>query len=448
MNKLRLIVLLIIVPLFFCNAQDTDDAGKQLNCLKFNFGSKTNINNYRTVNAETVYSDTLGYGFDYNTKPEIVCRSKKNKLNSEFAFAETPFYFSVKLPEGNYKVTLTLGDIAGLSATTIKAENRRLMLEDIQTEKGQTINKSITINVRTPKINDSLSIRLKTREYKYLNWDNKLTLEFIDKMPCVCALEIERTEPKHTIYLAGNSTVTDQYAEPWASWGQMITRYFNQEVCVANFAESGESLHSFYYSNRLAKILSLIKPGDYIFIEFGHNDQKRKGEGIGPWQSYSDYLRMYIEKAREKGANPVLITSMHRRSFDKNGEVVNTLGDFPAAMRAIAIEKKVPLVELNNMSKILYEAWGIEGSKKGFVHYPANTYPGQVEKLSDNTHFNNYGAYNLALCIIKGIIDNNLELTNYLYDIPENFDPANPIPFSEWRLPESLGASNEKPEGS
>ena len=443
MKKILNIIVATLI-LISCNAQNNSDNVR----LKFNLGTSNTNEKYINLDSKTIYTDELGYGFDYNTIPEMVTKKFGKNIESDFGTTTSSFFFSAKLPEGNYNVTLTLGDKEGESLTTVKAESRRLMLEKVKTEKGEIKKVTFTINVRTPKINDTLSIKLKSREHKYLNWDDKLTLEFTDEHPCVCAIEIERIEPELVIFLTGNSTVTDQYTEPWCSWGQMITRFIQPGVSVANYAESGESLHSSYYSYRLEKVLSVIKPDDYLFIEFGHNDQKRKGEGIGPWESYSDYLRLYIDKAKEKGAIPVLVTSMRRRRFDENGKQYNSLGDYPDAMRAVAKEKEVALIDLNNMSKILYEAWGVEGSKKGFVHYPANTYPDQPEPLEDNTHFNNYGAYNLALCILKGIKDNNIDLAKYIIDFPTNFDPAYPIPFDEWNLPESPPAANEMPEGS
>src|SRR4029077_9945430 len=97
---------------------------------------------------------------------------------------------------------------------------------------------------------------------------------------------------------------------------------------------------------------------------------------------------------------PVLVTSMQRRSFDSSGHIINTLSDYPEAMRQTAQEENVALVDLNAMSKVLYEAWGPAQSVRAFVHYPANSFPNQPEELKDNTHFNPYGAYELAECIV------------------------------------------------
>jgi lysophospholipase L1-like esterase len=415
--------------------------------LKFDFGNGKTAKGYNSVNSSTIYDDTHGYGFDFGTKAECN-KTNNNPLTGDFCTSLKPFYFSVKLHEGNYKVTVYITNANGNSYTTIKAESRRLMLEKIQPAKGEIIKKTFCVNVRIPKINDSISIKIKPREATYLNWDNKLTFEITGHNPCICAIEIEETYPITTIFLAGNSTVTDQEREPYASWGQMITRFLSPDVVVANYAESGESLHSFYNSNRLAKILSLIKPGDYLFIEFGHNDQKLKGEGIGPWTSFTNYLELFIDETLKKGAYPVLVTPLSRRSFDSSGFIINTHGEYLDAVRAVAKNRNVPLIDLNTMSKTLYETMGIENSKKLLCHYPANTYPGQDKKLEDNTHFNNFGAYQIAKCVLQGIIDNNLNIKNYILKDFNGYNPSLPDSFEKWDFPESIFITNTKPEGN
>jgi lysophospholipase L1-like esterase len=191
-----------------------------------------------------------------------------------------------------------------------------------------------------------------------------------------------------------------------------------------------------------------MKPGDYLFIEFGHNDQKQKGNGIGPWSSYSNDLRDYINKCRSKGGKPVLITSMHRRSFDATGNISNTLGEYPAAVRKVAMDENVALIDLNTMSKTLYETWGVEESLKAFVHFPANSFPGQDKPLMDNTHFTTYGAYHIALCIAKGMIDAKLRLAMHLKNnLPLNYI-TKPMKFSEWYWPLSSLRPSLKPDGN
>src|SRR5262249_12715412 len=155
------------------------------------------------------------------------------------------------------------------------------------------------------------------------NWDDKLTLEFNGEHPALCSLEIEPAVKIPTVYLLGDSTVCDQPKEPWNSWGQMLPRFFKPGVVVANHAESGESLRSSLGAHRLDKVLSTMKPGDYLFIQFGHNDMKEKGDGVGAFTTYKADLKKFVERAKEKGGIPVVVTSMHRKKFDSAGKVVN-----------------------------------------------------------------------------------------------------------------------------
>ncbi|HEX9975150.1 MAG TPA: rhamnogalacturonan acetylesterase, partial [bacterium] len=174
------------------------------------------------------------------------------------------------------------------------------------------------------------------------------------------------------------------------------------------------------------------------FIQFAHNDQKPQSRSyIEPFTGYKKYLKYFIKQAREKGAIPVLVTPMHRRTFDENGKIVNSHGDYPEAMRQAANEENVALIDLFHMSTVLFESLGSEGSKKAFVHYHAGTFPGQNEELNDDTHFSNYGAYELAKCVVEGIKSNQIELEKYLVDDVQTFDPNHPDSFNSWNLPVS-----------
>jgi lysophospholipase L1-like esterase len=408
----------------------------------FEFGHGIHAAHSTVIAGPVRYNSQDGYGFDFENTGRVIITEKKG---TGFCTSEASFCFSVRVPEGTYEVSMRIGNPRKRSVTTIKAEARRLFLLNHHLKKGESELVSFIVNVRSPQIEGSDSIRLKPREYYYMNWDDRLTMEFSGRNQAVQSVRVRPVKKITTIFLAGNSTVTDQDLEPWASWGQMITRYFDHDIAVSNFAESGESLASFKGSGRLRKVLSLIEPGDYLFIEFGHNDQKRRGEGIGPWTSFSNLLAEFAIRAREKGAIPVFITPTQRRSFDDSGRITLTHGDYPAAMRKVAGEMGIPLIDLNRMTKILYEAWGIERSKKAFVHYPAGTFPGQTSGLKDNTHFNAFGAHEIALCILKGIIDLDLPLKDHIMNYPGEYDPARPTDPEDWTLPESPRYISKKP---
>jgi lysophospholipase L1-like esterase len=415
---------------------------------KFDFGPGKTAVGYRQVLPTAVYTKETGFGFDFGTAPTGVDRGGKNALTGDGVTSRQPFYFSVAVPEGNYNVTVTLGDQKAASSNFIKAESRRLLLQTTATKPGQLFTQTWTINVKNRRIGTGGEVSLKPRELGKLDWDDKLTLEFDGEPSALVALEIAPAPTATTVFLAGNSTVVDQDDEPWASWGQMLPSFFKPGVAVANHAESGLSLASFLGSHRLAKVLSVMKPGDYLFIEFGHNDQKEKGPNDGPFLAYTERLKLYISEARSKGGIPVLVTSTSRRSFGAGGKIENSLGDFPTAVRQVAQQEKVPLIDLNAMTTNLYDAMGEEPSKKAFVHYPANTYPGQPEALADNTHFNPYGAYEIARCVVEGMKTAKLDLVKFLRPGTPLFDPAHPDALAEWRWPESPRSAVTKPDGN
>jgi lysophospholipase L1-like esterase len=414
---------------------------------RFDFGNGKAQSGFTKVAAENTFSEEKGYGFELDSHPVVVSRKGKNALTADYITSDKPIYFSVNIPEGNYKVTVTLGDPEGSSITTVRAETRRLMLQEVKTKPGEIKKLSFIVNIRRPEISTGGKVSLKPRELGKLDWDKKLTLEFNDSKPCVAGVEIEKVNDQVTVYLAGNSTVVDQDNDPWASWGQMIPRFFKPGVVIANHAESGLALSSFLGSHRLDKVLSTFKAGDYLFIEFGHNDQKEKGPADGAYGSYTKRLKLFIEKIKERKGIPVIVTSTSRRSFDQNGKTVNTLGDYPEAARKVASEEHVALIDLNAMTTRLYDALGVEPSKKAFVHYPANTFPDQDKPMADDTHFNSYGAYELAKCIIEGIRANHLGIEKYIIDAPA-FDPSKPDNRETFSLPLSIVNTAVKPDGN
>jgi len=387
---------------------------------RFDFGGAEASAGWTRVTTATAYSAGRGYGFEPGA-------------DGSGSGDDAPRLFSVAVPEGNYAVTVTLGDARDTSDTTVKAESRRLMLEGVKTAKGEIVRRTFTVNVRTPRLPDGRQVALKEREKGVLHWDDKLTLEFNGPRPHVRAVEIAPAPDAVTVFLAGDSTVTDQPREPWNSWGQMLTRFFGPGVAVANHAESGESLKSFEGQRRTAKVLSTIKPGDYLLIQFGHNDMKEKGEGVGAFTTYAASLKRLVDAARERGAHPVLVTPMHRRRFDEAGKVQDSLGDYPEAVRRVAKAEKLPLIDLHAMSRLFYEALGPEKSALAF---------------QDGTHHNAYGSYVLARCVAEGIRASVPGLAKHLAaDLPP-FDPARPPAPESFSVPASPQRSDVKPDGS
>ncbi|QIA09929.1 hypothetical protein G0Q07_06775 [Draconibacterium halophilum] len=415
---------------------------------KFDFGNEKAKEGFSQVTDRTIYAEEAGFGIIPFGEVKAFSEKGEDVASNDGLSSDAPFYFQIDVPEGRYKITLELGNTDKKSATTVKAESRRLMLENVEIKKGDVVTKSILVDVRSPQINPTESIRLKSRELPYKNWDKSLTLEFNGKNPSVRSIEIQKADDFPVIFLAGNSTVTDQENEPWASWGQMFPRFLKPEIVVANFAESGETLKAFRAENRLKKILSVMKPGDYLFLEFAHNDQKPGSSHVEPFTTYQDELRYFMNEARKKGGKPVLVTSTNRRKFDEEGKIVNTLEEYPDAMRQLAREENVPLIDLNAMSKEFYETLGVENSTKAFVHYPANSFPNQRKALADNTHFNPYGAYELAKCVVQGIMDQDMDLAAYIVDDFGSYDPSAPDAFAGFFWPDSPSLELLKPDGN
>lgn len=364
--------------------------------------------------------------------------------------SNAPFTRNIEVPDGNYKVTIVLGSKKKAGKTVVRAENRRLMVDEVATKKGQFKTVEFVVNKRTPEIEKGKRVKVKDREKNYNTWDNAINLEFTGAAPAVKEVKIERDTTATTIFLCGNSTVVDQPYEPWASWGQMIPRWFGPEVSISNNAESGLTAASFLGSYRLDKILTMMKKGDYVICEFGHNDQKEKMAGAGAWYNFSYNLKVFIDKVRAKGGNIIFVTPTQRRRFDDatHSKILETHGDYPDAMRAVAKREGVPVIELHDMTRTFFEALGYENSKKALVHYPANTFPGQDKPLADNTHFNPYGAYEIAKIVVMGMKQLNLPIVKYLRSDWKDFNPAQPDDYNKFVWYNSVQQDVTKPDGN
>ena len=380
--------------------------------------------------------------------------------------------FEAPFVQQNCNVTIRVGlfDAPGREVDIcVKAEGRRLVFyaPGVDLNKGSTKNIKVaslpggeyyeitfSVNTRTPDIPGGGRVSLKQDELGHPRWDDLLSLEDLSfttadgqpLRPLYYTVEVKPDENMPVVYLAGDSTVTDQKDEPWATWGMMIPAFFDRGTAVANHAESGLALSSFVAHRRLEKILSTMKAGDFVLIQFGHNDQKETGPDAGADKGYSKRLASFIDEVKAKGAHPVVVTPVERRRF-RDGKPYGTLQDYATAAKKVAAEKGVPVIDLNAMSLKFYEALGEEGSKNAFVHYPANTFPNQPQALKDDTHNNPYGGFELAKCVVQGIREHVPELAKRLRpDIPD-FDPAKPDDFASFAIPASGGRSAKKPDG-
>ncbi len=398
------------------------------------FAQEAKVFDFDMTKDQPVYSDDKGYGYDVIDKP-----TEKNKN----------YYFSVKVPDGNYKVTVTMGSKKAPAGTVLRAESRRLFVEETFTKKGEMKTVEFTVNKRSPKIDARRSVSLKPKEKTYLDWDDRLTLEINGSNPAVSNIKIEPADENvTTIFLCGNSTVVDQNNEPFASWGQMIPRWFDTGVSISNHAESGLTGKTFLNGKRLDKVLAMMKPGDWVFCEFGHNDQKEHYAGDGAWYGFVHTLKTFIDKVREKKGNVLFLTPTQRRRWDDaKKHICETHGDYPDAMRYVAKRENVPVIELHDMTRDLFETLGFEDSKKALVFYPMGSFPTQTKELADNTHFNPYGAYQVAKMVVMGMKQLNLPMVKHLKADFKDYDPKHPDDFTKFKWYNSAKTDFTKPDG-
>lgn len=384
------------------------------------------------------FTEEVGYGYDL--------------ASSWDGRSVEPFFFSVNVPDGNYRVTVTLGSTKRAATTTIRCESRRLYVENLATRRGELVTRTFVVNKRNLDYYDDKGrvqqVKIKPGEAGKLHWDNRLTFEVNGDAPAITRIEILPEHDVPTLYLCGNSTVVDQSNEPWASWGQMIPRFLSDSLAVANYAESGLAVATFIGQNRWAKILSRLKKGDYVLLEFGHNDQKTDDRiGNGAFYAFSHQVKQMIDECRLHGATFILCTPTMRRSFEGN-VVVNTHKDYPEAIRAIAQREGLTLIDLQQLTGRFYEAMGPEDSKQAFVHYPAGTWPDQPKALADNTHFNPYGAYEIAKMVARGLLESGLPLSSAVSAEVATFDPSHPDPVSSFHWSNCPLVDLTKPDGN
>src|SRR4030095_8049212 len=225
-------------------------------------------------------------------------------------------------------------------------------------------------------------------------------------------------DPSITIFLAGDSTMAAKLPErrPETGWGEMLGQHFkNGTVRIENRAMNGRSTKTFISEGRWQEIIDELKKGDFVFVQFGHNDEsKDKGERYTPPEDYRKNLIRFVEEVRAKGGNPVLLTPVMRRRFDKDGKSYDTHGEYPGIVRDVAKELKAPLIDMHHLSELVIVKYGVEGSKKLFLQLKPGESANYPNGIEDNTHFSPLGAEEMARLAVDGIRANKLKLSKYL----------------------------------
>jgi len=389
--------------------------------FKFDFGPGKAAAGYTPVLADGVYSIEKGYGFDLGPQPTGVELGGGDPMRDGIVTtSQAPFFFSVKVPEGNYRVTVTLGDAKGESDTTIRTESGHIHATGIVTAPGKFTTRTIYANVRRPQLappppnapGGSIVHMFLAGEAEARCWDEKLTIEFNGRRPCLAAMEIVKDDTVPTIFTAGDSTVGDPRRGPGGNWPTQMCQWFKPEVVVCNSAEGGETSKSFITGYRFDKVLSQMKAGDFFLVQFGHNDSKANWPQTytEPASSFKAYLRVFIAETQRRGATLVLVTPMERRSN------ADTVGPWARAMQEVAAQDHVPLIDQWTMSKQMWTALG----------------PNVGTAFNDQTHLNGYGGYLLSKLIIRGIKANVPGLAKFVVDDFKDMDPSHPEPAPDY----------------
>ncbi len=252
----------------------------------------------------------------------------------------------------------------------------------------------------------------------------------------LCSFKANDT--KITLFLIGDSTMANKLPsdEPETGWGMVLPKYFTDAIEIQNHAKNGRSTKSFINEGLWEKVISQVKKGDWVFIQFGHNDEKINDSTryTNPSSTFRQNLARFVKETQAKGGNAVLITPVMRRKFDENGKFVDQHGDYPAAVKAVAKELGVPMIDLHAKSQVVIEKMGVEGSKRLFLHYAPNVYRKFPKGANDDTHFSKFGAETMASLVLDDVQKLGLPLKSYLkhsvhdgkyaYELPKIYLPV------------------------
>lgn len=246
-------------------------------------------------------------------------------------------------------------------------------------------------------------------------------MKFINRLLIVVLLAgffaCNSERPNYTIFLAGDSTMAwkPHNKRPETGWGMLFQNCFNDNVKIDNRAQNGMSTHSFQIDGLWEKLIKDVKPGDFVFIQFGHNDYRidRKDRYASPVQ-YRANLSKFIDDVESKGATPVLLTSIVRRNFDKDAIFKSTHGVYPDIMREVAEDKDVVLLELNLESRKWIEKLGKDKSKEFYLIAEPGVWENYPKGINDNTHLNERGAAEIVNMVVGEIKNSSLDIKNDL----------------------------------
>ena len=327
---------------------------------------------------------------------------------------------------GDYDVEIDLGP----GVNFVKFMGRRLAVDRTEVKSGEKKTVSFTARVPGPYTTRKGDERSNRR----------LKIELFTDTPqpegFVFAPRVTPNPSAPTIYICGDSTVEDHRDEPLGSWGLVIPAFVREGWTTANFAKSGLAMKTFEEEGRFERVLEHLGKDDWVMIQFGHNDQKIPGEEAE--NGYTRRLGEWIDRIREKGAHPIVVTPVERRGFSSGRQWGKSLAKYAEAAKAVAAAKGVPCIDLNDASYRMMGALGAEGSKK--LQRPIDG------TNVDNTHHSMYGAYEMARIVAAGLAPLP-EIGDAIREPYRVFDPENPDPEDAVAIPPSGTYSNVKPAG-
>ncbi|QKS45224.1 G-D-S-L family lipolytic protein [Paenibacillus cellulosilyticus] len=370
---------------------------------RFDFGNGELADGYTRVTAANKYTSALKYGFADSSKVTTTDRGTSDPIRSDFALVQDTS-FNVDLPNGDYTVSIIAGDATDATDVAINVESTQKVQETAKTA-GQYLEMEFAIALV----------------------DGQLNFNFSGTAAKINSIVITRQADRQpgeipTVYIAGDSTVQtyDPYWEPQAGWGQMLSKFFNNDVSFNNQAIGGRSTKNFIAEGRLDDILRALKPGDYFLVQFGHNDATVSiPERYASPADYKNFLEnYYVEGALQRGAIPILVTPMGRRDYNADtGKFNVSFPEYVQAMKEAAADKGVSLVDLSALSIDYYNSIGYAATASVFLYTDPGIYQAFPAGSADNTHFQEYGAIQLARLLAGGIQELNLPLAQSVKEV-------------------------------
>ncbi|MCX7715258.1 MAG: S-layer homology domain-containing protein [Clostridia bacterium] len=370
---------------------------EQLFKAAFDFGCAPCAEGYTKVTEDTWYSRETGYGFVKDNMIQISSADRGGEpLKRDFCCGnrdDVPVRFDIDVPHnGTYHVKVLIGDYNEDAVVTIQTEWRRFMVSNRKIRAGEFLEAEFTVNVCDVHRKD---------EPRFI--DRTLNIAVLGDKPCLNAIVVEEAVDVPTIYIAGDSTVTDQSANypyrpqsTYCGWGQMIGQYLKKGVAVSNHAQSGLTTETFM-GVHWEVVKERIKKGDFLFMQFGHNDQKV--EKLRAFTGYYENLKYYIDYARKAGVQPVLCTPINRIIFEEDGSLRDLLGEYGLAVKTLAKEENVPCIDLLAKTTEFFTAQGDVDAWNYFWGDGVNR---------DYTHTNDFGGDIIARFVAQGIVENNI----------------------------------------